>query len=77
MVDMKSIKLDTVASSEMCGSIIKIIIHVLVEEDLVHIKLDNKDEFLVNLDKLVDACVDLMKLTGQIKPNKCFPFFMC
>ena len=76
MKDIKSIKLNTDASSEMCGSIIKIIIHVLVEEDLVHIQSD-KDVFLVNLDKLVDACVDLMKLTGQIKPNKCFPFFMC
>jgi len=75
MVDLKSIKLNTVACSETCGSIIKIIIHVLVEEGLVKITTDNKEVFLANVDKLVDACVNLLKFTTQLKPKNCLHFF--
>ena len=75
MVDLKSIKLNTVACSETCGSIIKIIIHVLVEEGVVKITTDNKEVFLANVDKLVDACVNLLKFTTQLKPKNCLHFF--
>jgi len=75
MVDLKSIKLTTAACSETCGSIIKIIIHVLVEEGRVKITQDNKDVFLANVDKLVNACVDLLKFTKQLKPKNCLHFF--
>ena len=75
MVDLKSIKLTTVACSETCGSIIKIIIHVLVEEGIVKITTDNKEVFLANVDKLVNACVDLLKFTKQLKPKNCLHFF--
>jgi hypothetical protein len=75
MVDLKSIKLNTVACSETCGSIIKIIIHVLVEEGVVDITTDNKEVFLANVDKLVDACVNLLKFTTQLKPKSCLHFF--
>jgi len=75
MVDLKSIKLTTAACSETCGSIIKIIIHVLVEEERVKITPDNKVVFLANVDKLVNACVDLLKFTKQLKPKNCLHFF--
>ena len=75
MVDLKSIKLNTVTCSETCGSIIKIIIHVLVEEGVVNITTDNKEVFLANVDKLVNACVDLLKFTKQLKPKNCLHFF--
>jgi hypothetical protein len=75
MVDLKSIKLNTVACSETCGSIIKIIIHVLVEEGVVNITTDNKEVFLANVDKLIDACVNLLKFTTQLKPKNCLHFF--
>jgi hypothetical protein len=75
MVDLKSIKLTTAACSETCGSIIKIIIHVLVEEGVVKITTDNKEVFLANVDKLVNACVDLLKFTKQLKPKNCLHFF--
>ena len=75
MVDLKSIKLNTVSCSETCGSIIKIIIHVLVEEGIVKITTDNKEVFLANVDKLVNACVDLLKFTKQLKPKNCLHFF--
>ena len=71
MVDVKSIKLNTVACSVTCGAIIKIIIHVLVEENIVHITIDKKEVFLANVDKLVDSCVDLLKFTKQLKPKSC------
>jgi len=75
MVDLKSIKLTTAVCSETCGSIIKIIIHVLVEEGRVKITSDNKVLFLANVDKLVNACVDLLKFTKQLKPKSCLHFF--
>lgn len=75
MVDLKSIKLNTVTCSETCGSIIKIIIHVLVEEEIVNITTDNKEVFLTNVDKLVNACVNLLKFTTQLKPKSCLHFF--
>ena len=74
MVDLKSIKLNTVACSETCGALIKIIIHVLVEEDIVHITTDKKEAFLANVDNLLDSCVDLLKFTRQLKPKSCLQF---
>ena len=74
IVDSKSIKLNTVACSETCGTIIKIIIHVLVEDDIVHITTDKKEVFLANVDKLLDSCVSLLKFTKQLKPKSCFHF---
>ena len=74
IVDLKSIKLNTVACSETCGAVIKIIIHVLVEEDIVHITIDKKEAFLANVDKLLDSCVDLLKFTRQLKPKSCLQF---
>ena len=75
MVDLKSIKLNTDACSETCGSIIQIIIHVLVEEGVVNIATDNKEVFIANVDKLIDACVNLLKFTTQLKPKNCLHFF--
>jgi len=74
MVDLKSIKVNMVNSSETCGAIIKIIIHVLVEDNIVPITADKKEVFLANVDKLVDSCVDLLKFTTQLKPKSCLSF---
>lgn len=66
----QEIKLDTIKCSEICGETTKLLIHVLVKNDKIKIDDEKKTEFLEQSDKLIDVCVNLLKLGKQLKLGK-------
>lgn len=67
----KTIKLDTKKRCELCATIIKFVIHILVEERIIKIDEEKKVEFLSSTDILVDSAITLIGLSKIIKPAGC------
>jgi hypothetical protein len=67
----KDIKLDSKKTAEVCGSVLKFIIHVLVEERKIKIDEEKKIAFLELTDKLIDSCVTLLSFSRILKGNSC------
>jgi hypothetical protein len=59
----------------MCSTIIKFIIHILVKENKINIGSFSKEEFLDKIEKSIDSCIDLIKLNIIMEPVKCGCFF--
>lgn len=67
--DKTKIKKDELADTS--GIIIKFIIDVLVTENVIKIEHENRDKFLVDINRLVDTCVTLVKLSKSVKAPSC------
>lgn len=65
------VKLDSKKRCEMCSSILKFLIHALVEERKIKIDDENKILFLISIDSLIDSFIGLVRLPKEIKTNKC------
>lgn len=63
------IKKDDLADT--AGIVIKFIIDVLVTENVIKINDDNKEKFLFDVNRLVDTCVTLVKLSKSVKTPGC------
>ena len=68
----KTNKLDTKKRCELCATIIKFVIHILVEERIIKIDEERKVEFLSSTDILIDSAISLIGLSKLIKPTGCF-----
>jgi hypothetical protein len=67
----KTYKMDTKKRCELCATLIKMVIRILVEERIVKLDEEKKVEFLSNTDFLVDSAINLIGLSKLIKPNGC------
>ena len=69
----KNVKYDSKTTSNICGNILKFIIHVMVEDGKIKIEEDKKTSFLDLTDKLIDSCISLLILPKLLKVSKCLP----
>lgn len=67
----KDIKLDSKKSAEVCESVLKFIIRVLVEERKIKLDEDKKAAFLELIDKLIESCISLLVFSKIIKTSSC------
>ena len=58
--NLKDIIIEVNKRSETCATILKFIIHTLVEERKIIIEEDKKVEFLSQFDRLIDSCISLL-----------------
>lgn len=68
----KNTKLSSEERADICAIIAKLVLHVLVEENLIKIKDENKKVFLEQIDGLIDVAVRLIRLPHILKPKGCF-----
>jgi hypothetical protein len=62
-------QINQIKRSELCASILKFIIHVLVEEKkIIHDEV--KNDFLIQIDKLIDSCVSLLNFSNILDSPK-------
>lgn len=57
-------KLDSSKRAETCGTVLKFIVHSLVEERKIDIKEYKLTDFLVQVNILIDSCVSLLVFTN-------------
>jgi len=69
--NLKDIRIDNNKLADVCSTILKILLHTLVEERKINIEDENKTEFLSKLDKLIDSCVNLIKFPNILQTKKC------
>ena len=67
--DKTKIKKEELADTS--GIVIKFIIDVLVTENVIKIEHENRDKFLLDINRLVDTCVTLVKLSKSVKAPSC------
>jgi hypothetical protein len=66
----KDTKLDSKKRGDVCASILKFLVHTLVEERIIKINEDFNYEFLSTSDKLIDSFIGLVKLPKELKNIK-------
>jgi len=71
LYNLKDIVIDDNKRTEICATILKFIIHTLVEERKISIEDNKKVDFLNQFDKLIDSCVSLLKFQAILKPKLC------
>ena len=69
--NFKDKKLDSKKRCEVCASILKFVIYVLVEEKKIAVDDAHKTEFLSETDKLIDSFIALVRLPKKLKTNNC------
>ena len=69
--NLKDIVTDANKRAETCATILKFIIHTLVEERKITIEENKKSAFLSQFDKLIDSCVSLLNFQTTLKPKAC------
>ena len=69
--NLKDIVIEVNKRSETCATILKFIIHTLVEERKIIIEEDKKVEFLSQFDRLIDSCISLLNFKDILKPKEC------
>ena len=67
--EKSKMKKDEVADTS--GLVIKFILEVLVTENVLKIKDENKEKFLMDINRLVDTCITLVKLSKSVKAPSC------
>ena len=72
----KDIHLDSEKTAEVCGTILKFLVHKLVEERKIKIDEANQDVFFLMTDKLIDSCVSLLKFPKLVKGAGCLKKIM-
>jgi hypothetical protein len=73
----KKFKYDSKKIADVCGNILKFIIHIMVEERKIKIDDDKKIVFLELTDKLIDSCINLLILPKLLKGTNCLRKLMC
>jgi len=68
--NQKDFPLDITKRSEFCSMILKFIIHTLVEERKILINDEKKNEFLSQLDKLIESCMSLISFSHILEQPK-------
>lgn len=71
LYNLKDIVIDDNKRAETCATILKFILHTLVEERKISIEDNKKVDFLTQFDKLIDSCVSLLKFQAILKPKPC------
>jgi len=69
--NLKELSLESHKLAETCATILKFIVHTLVEERKIIIEDDKKVAFLVQFDKLIDSCISLLNFPAILKPKAC------
>ena len=69
--NIKAVKLDGNKRCEICASILKCLIHLLVEERIIKIDDEQKTKFLNDVDKLIDSFIGLLRLPKELKTKNC------
>jgi hypothetical protein len=69
---LNTIKNNKQLRADLCSSIIKFVIHLLVKEGKIKIDDDKKEEFLKVCDSLIDSCISIIKMPSLIKPKNLF-----
>jgi hypothetical protein len=72
----KKIKVSANKCIDITSSILKCVIHILVLEGKIYIEQDKQEEFLSQINLLIDSCVDLLGYAKTINKN-CFSCFSC
>lgn len=72
LYSQKNIKIDSIKIAEISGFLIKMSFYFLVGKDKIQITEDKKEEFLQQIEKLIDSCIALIKMTSLLKPQSCF-----
>jgi hypothetical protein len=67
--NLKDFQLNPTKRSELSANILKFMVHVLVEERKI-INDENKTEFLMQLDKLIESCISLLNFSHILDPPK-------
>ena len=67
----KDIKLNSTKTAEVCGTVLKFIIYVLVEEKKIKLDEDKKITFLVLTKILIDSCISLLSFSKILKGSSC------
>jgi len=57
-------------NTQICGSVLKFIIAVIIKDKIVRIDNDNEKEFLICLALLIDSCIELTTLSNKVKKTK-------
>ena len=73
--NQKDKKINIDKSVDICGFLIKFTIVLLIEKNKIHISDDKKEKFLEEIEKLIDSCLALIKLTSLLKPKNCKKWF--
>ena len=72
LYNLNEVKLTTAERADTCKSILYFTIYILVEEKQINISDDKKEEFLENLEKLINVCIKLVLLPSVLKQSNCF-----
>ena len=75
--DLKDVKLNVEKCTETISVLVKFVINVLIEEEIIKIDSNNRSDIQKNLNKLVDSSMNLILLTTKMKPNYCKDLFFC
>jgi hypothetical protein len=67
----KDTKIDAKKRSEFTATILKFVIHLLVQERKIKIDNDKQEEFLKNCDILIDSCIGLLSFPKSLKTKGC------
>jgi hypothetical protein len=67
----KDTKIVAKKRSEFTATILKFIIHLLVQERKIKIDNDKQEEFLKNCDILIDSCIGLLSFPKSLKTKGC------
>lgn len=76
MYSSKKIKMNAKKCIDITASVLKCVVHILVLERKIHIEEDKQEEFLSQINVLIDSCVDLLGYAKTINKN-CFSCFNC
>jgi hypothetical protein len=68
---LKDPKMDGKNRCEVCSSIIKFLIRVLIEERIIKIDDEHKIEFKNDIYKLIDSFIGLVRLPKELKNKNC------
>ena len=73
--NIKDNQINTDKAAEICGFFLKITLYLLVEKKKLVIDDAKRDDFLEQMDTLINSCISLIKLSPNIKTKKCHKFF--
>jgi hypothetical protein len=69
---VKDIKIDDKKRADITARVLKLLIHILVEERKIKVDKNKKELFYKETDLLIDSCVSLLVFPKIIKSKTCF-----
>lgn len=74
---IKDLKFNVEKCTETTSILVKFVINVLIEEEIIKIDPNNRSDIQENLNKLIDVSMNLILLTTKMKPSFCKDLFFC